>query len=441
MKKSILTVVAIFIAFSLSGQLGAESRKRLDSVIHCSYYITGDNPIKFGKTIVEYNMNGNPILSRYFCRDFENSGTQYWLESTRYSHDYRRWASLTKPWNTINHFADWGKTKLLYRIETVYDLNANVTTEYCYGGDHTTGWELLSKMDYDRSKPDTLILLGSFIISDSLSRPSAKIIKTYDEFSHLRSEEVFELVDDLWKSFSRDEYEFSGNRIISHISSKISFDYETDSIKDERWITIYVYGNNLKLISEEIYNWRFSSGYWGLYDSYEWVYYDAGIAEKKMISRDEEQVLERLEYDPFGNLIYHMKIGSENSGSPTEDYMYEYHYDSEGYLISDTEQMIQGFMPPMKVTVARFYYYSISSGIDAVISDNLDIFPNPTSGIINITGLSKPAEVRLFSLHGRLLKKENLVESSIDISDLPAGIYILNLTSGNTQKVEQIIRR
>ena len=69
------------------------------------------------------------------------------------------------------------------------------------------------------------------------------------------------------------------------------------------------------------------------------------------------------------------------------------------------------------------------------------IFPNPTSGIINTTGLSQSAEVKLYSIQGQLLKSEYQIINTVDISDLPTGVYFLNLKSGDTVVKRTIVKR
>ncbi|MBT3750498.1 MAG: T9SS type A sorting domain-containing protein [Bacteroidetes bacterium] len=89
-----------------------------------------------------------------------------------------------------------------------------------------------------------------------------------------------------------------------------------------------------------------------------------------------------------------------------------------------------------------FYYYSSSiTGIMASSNISFNLFPNPTSGIINITGLTETAEVRIYSVQGQLLKSDNHIENIFDISDLPAGVYFLNLTSGKTVIKKTIVKR
>ncbi len=85
---------------------------------------------------------------------------------------------------------------------------------------------------------------------------------------------------------------------------------------------------------------------------------------------------------------------------------------------------------------------SLGINPDIQIPDNtayILIFPNPTSGLINISGLNHAAEVKIYSIQGTLLKSMNRVENNIDISDLPGGVYILNLQSGDHRVFRKIV--
>jgi gluconolactonase len=82
------------------------------------------------------------------------------------------------------------------------------------------------------------------------------------------------------------------------------------------------------------------------------------------------------------------------------------------------------------------------SGIKDIPMNNepdITIFPNPTSGIINISGLKEPAEIKLFTLDGKMVKDINMVESKIDLSDLFPGIYLIQLKSAKAFKISKII--
>ncbi len=87
--------------------------------------------------------------------------------------------------------------------------------------------------------------------------------------------------------------------------------------------------------------------------------------------------------------------------------------------------------------------YGFISGIEDLEipkTDNVNIFPNPTSGIINIIGLAEPAEVRVYSIQGQLMKKFSQIENTIDVSDLKSGIYILQLSSKGGNLVRRIVK-
>ena len=73
------------------------------------------------------------------------------------------------------------------------------------------------------------------------------------------------------------------------------------------------------------------------------------------------------------------------------------------------------------------------------VHDVITIFPNPTSGIISITGLTEPAELKIYSIQGQLIKSEHQIESIVDLSDLTEGIYFLNLIKGKDRIVRKIV--
>ena len=73
------------------------------------------------------------------------------------------------------------------------------------------------------------------------------------------------------------------------------------------------------------------------------------------------------------------------------------------------------------------------------LDENITITPNPTSGIINIIGFTQSAEAKIYSIQGQLMKTLTQVEDIIDVSDLPNGIFILNLVSGKETVVRKIV--
>ncbi len=76
--------------------------------------------------------------------------------------------------------------------------------------------------------------------------------------------------------------------------------------------------------------------------------------------------------------------------------------------------------------------------------ENINIYPNPTTGILNIQksiGLNIQ-QVSILDLNGRILKREKIQNEtlSINISELPSSIYMLVLEAENKQIVKRIVK-
>ena len=71
--------------------------------------------------------------------------------------------------------------------------------------------------------------------------------------------------------------------------------------------------------------------------------------------------------------------------------------------------------------------YVIYTGVDDKTLPLVQVFPNPVSDILNVSGL-KDATVKLFSANGNeVMSFTRFSGNSIDVSSLPAGIYIMNI--------------
>lgn len=60
----------------------------------------------------------------------------------------------------------------------------------------------------------------------------------------------------------------------------------------------------------------------------------------------------------------------------------------------------------------------------------LAVYPNPVRDALTLRNLEGTASVRIFTLDGRLVKSFEITENqTVDISELPAGLYLLNVDS------------
>lgn len=85
-------------------------------------------------------------------------------------------------------------------------------------------------------------------------------------------------------------------------------------------------------------------------------------------------------------------------------------------------------------------------GVDEIDSPDFSLFPNPTSDWLNLEfeGTSSPEKIEIRDLSGRIVRKitpgnEN-GKARIDVSSLPAGIYLLQITSSeNSVSIEKFV--
>ncbi|MCB0666861.1 MAG: T9SS type A sorting domain-containing protein [Saprospiraceae bacterium] len=68
------------------------------------------------------------------------------------------------------------------------------------------------------------------------------------------------------------------------------------------------------------------------------------------------------------------------------------------------------------------------------------IFPNPTPGILTTKGFDSVAEFLVSDVTGRTIRANKLENGKIDISDLPAGIYLIELISEKRNFIQSIIK-
>lgn len=74
------------------------------------------------------------------------------------------------------------------------------------------------------------------------------------------------------------------------------------------------------------------------------------------------------------------------------------------------------------------------SALDSDVSTNsIWVSPNPTSGSITFHNLQFPCEVQLFTLSGQLVRKLTLTGNTLELGDLPSGLYLIRVNNKLTK--------
>jgi hypothetical protein len=84
-------------------------------------------------------------------------------------------------------------------------------------------------------------------------------------------------------------------------------------------------------------------------------------------------------------------------------------------------------------------HYEVYTGIGDKVVPLIQVYPNPVSGMLTVDGI-KDAAVKIFSAAGeQVISYSSFSGTSIDMSALPAGVYILNVTTQEGQIVRKKI--
>ncbi len=322
-----------------------------------------------------------------------------------------------------NYLWDYGSDNWISikKEKFIYDLSNNLVYNYLWYFRRWNGTLLERKTNMNYDSEDRLI----WYRHDSLNHKRLVWIpERYGEYEYLNSGLTtlvwtyrFDIKENKWISFKdyklEYEYDDQGNIIME---SRYSFRY--DSIYTPDYKNEYSYDQSGRLLIKAKYK--------GFQDH--WV--------------GEQQGKEENTYDQDGNLILWTVFswdGESQSWKPI--YFKEKDYNQSGFLISDKYYLQFTSKPTLELFTNSIYYYNgLVTEIDEVVQEPFLIYPNPTSGFINILGLTQPVEARIFSLQGQLLKSIQQVQNTINISDLHPGMYIINLYVWDQILVRKIVK-
>lgn len=116
---------------------------------------------------------------------------------------------------------------------------------------------------------------------------------------------------------------------------------------------------------------------------------------------------------------------------------YKFHSNNDGHVLS-YEMLLAG----MQFLDSLMYdsIWTIVYENDLERSDMLHLFPNPASNMLNIAIEDHSIDmVRIYSLTGRKLLKTKAINSKIDISRLPPGMYIVEIIVENTRLIQKLL--
>ncbi|MGV3459179.1 MAG: T9SS type A sorting domain-containing protein [Flavobacterium sp.] len=86
-----------------------------------------------------------------------------------------------------------------------------------------------------------------------------------------------------------------------------------------------------------------------------------------------------------------------------------------------------------------------AAGTDEVLASQFAVFPNPATNVVTVAGFDALVDsVELIDLNGRTVKTvkvNGVAEAQINISDLSAGVYMMNISSDKGKTTKKIVKQ
>jgi hypothetical protein len=109
--------------------------------------------------------------------------------------------------------------------------------------------------------------------------------------------------------------------------------------------------------------------------------------------------------------------------------LFTYTYDANNNILERIQQFYDINTNEYQfINRSVFGAYLDVTGIELIGEESFAIFPNPTDGLLNLSSKHQIEQVRIFDLHGRMVKQELSNQRQMNVSDLDVGLYFIQAT-------------
>ena len=152
----------------------------------------------------------------------------------------------------------------------------------------------------------------------------------------------------------------------------------------------------------------------------------------------------QMKYDHVARAVLDTPYGTEGSlpedilSGETHSYTYTYTIPDEWnyYWMHFVGALID--MGTGEILNADSYPDEVTGIGDVVAASNINIYPNPTTGVLFFSGLEK-ANIAVFNATGiQVAEYTNFAGNSLDISALPNGMYFINIQTGENTITKKV---
>ncbi len=216
--------------------------------------------------------------------------------------------------------------------------------------------------------------------------------------------------------------------IFNYESTNISLEYCIETVKDNTTSPKACESENLDLcvppygLAENVF-FASKDGFVGF--KWEYVYY-TNLAEKLLIKRN-DVVIDSVEIKDLSESIEYEYTDESEELILNQEYKYN--------VVAVYADGCEAKSDSLMVT--------ISTGIDKLNTNNISIYPNPTSDIVNITG-NNIQSVEVYNVLGQIIEVIDNIDVNnltINTSNYNKGTYLLKITSDNNAIIQKIIKQ
>lgn len=424
--------------------------------------------------------NGNPLVySNYELRNW-NGQEEGFREENTYDEQGNRTSFATFRWDITSK--NWtGNQKETWE----YDSLGNVTGYNIYEW-HVVSleWELRNQIKYEYKYNDKGNL-ESKIESRWHQTSEAWIIFSrslynYDDHGNMIYDFYYRWAN-TWLMNQKDEYAYdSAGNVILFIRygrsnnawvEEIKEEYKNDNLSNITYFAHYSWDIDVKAwTGNQKYESAFNeNGIQILFINYQW---DVQSADWVPQSKREDEIDDEgriqlsigylwnsntgswignwkneNQFDEFGNNTLNASYSwdkQSNDWLVSNMTKNELSYDAHGSILNVTQYIWNATQMALLLNQKLFYFYSgFHTNIEQTTNgsfQNIEIYPNPAHEQLFIKG-AENARVSIFDTNGKLMIEMVHYNTPIDISNLPNGLYLLNVSAGTNVLMQRLVKR
>lgn len=335
-----------------------------------------------------YDANGNnhtEILSVFIDQINMN------LDFGKYTNTFNTNNKLVKQEVVLNNGLDvWENNN---KTEYTYDSKGNKITSKHYNWIKTSdSWQITASFNYTYNANNKVDIEIDSNFNTTLFS-ILKTVSTYDANGNITNDTRYTWKNNSWAIDYKNDYNYdTKNNLSFEINS--TFDASNSTYTNSTKVK-YTYDGDGNMGSSVNYTWNAPNGQWDFKGR------DIFVFNTAVLSTD---IYAPSEFSELTN-----NIKNEVKSYTLQDYI------NGNYRNNALE---------------TFYYspFKASSGINELTEININIYPNPSNGMININTNETIENINITDVNGKLVRHQT-DNSPIDLSQNSKGIYFVNITT------------